>query len=399
MDVKARRGLLWGWLLALLAVGIGYALRPQPVPVDLATAEIAPLRVTIDEAGMTRVREVYVLDAPLAGHLERITAEAGDPVEADRTPLATIATAPPALLDARSIAEQQAAVAGARSARDLAAADRERAAADLDFARQELARARRLAEEQSLARRAREDAERAFRVASADLAMAEASLALREHELERARARLMSRRELEERAEACECVTVTSPTSGVVLRVIRRSAGIVAAGTPLMEIGDPADLEVVVDLLSEDAVRVTPGQAAIIGGWGGPELTAEVRRIEPLGETRVSALGIEEQRVDVILDLTSPPERWQRLGHDYRVDVGIVLFQGEMLQVPLGTLFRDDDAWAVFVADDGHVRRQAVTIGARSDLAVEIRDGLEAGQRVVRYPSERVQDGVAIIER
>ncbi|MBB3142888.1 efflux RND transporter periplasmic adaptor subunit [Halomonas organivorans] len=399
MDVKGRRGLLWGGLLAVLAAGIGYALRPQPVPVDLATAEIAPLRVTIDEEGMTRVRDVYVLDAPLAGRIERITAEAGDPVEAGRTPLATIATAPPALLDARSIAEQQAAVAGARSARDLAAADRERAVADLDFARQELGRARRLAEEQSLARRAREDAERAFRVASADLAMAEASLALREHELERARARLMSRRDLEERAEACECVTVTSPTSGVVLRVIRRSAGIVDAGTPLMEIGDPSDLEVVVDLLSEDAVRVTPGQAAIIDGWGGPELTAEVRRIEPLGETRVSALGIEEQRVDVILDLTDPASRWRRLGHDYRVNVGIVLFQDDVLQVPLGTLFRDGDDWAVFVVDGGRARRRTVTIGARSDLAVEIRDGIKAGQRVIRYPGERVSDGSTIIER
>ncbi|GEK72788.1 MULTISPECIES: efflux RND transporter periplasmic adaptor subunit [Halomonas] len=399
MDVKGRRGLLWGTLLALLAVGIGVALRPQPVPVDLAIAEVAPLRVTVDEEGMTRVREVFTLDAPVAGRLRRIDVDAGDPVEADRTVLATIDTAPPALLDARRLAEQRAALEAARSTRDLAAAERERAAADLAFARRELDRARRLAEEQSLARRALEDAERAFRVASAELTRSEAALAVREHELERAAVQLLSPLELEARQASCECVTVTSPTHGVVLRVLRRSAGIVGAGTPLMEIGDPADLEVVVDLLSEDAVRVSPGQAAILGGWGGPELAARVRRIEPLGVTRVSALGIEEQRVDVVLDLSDPPARWERLGHDYRVDVGIVLFEGEVLQVPLGALFRDGDDWAVFVADDGEARRQTVTIGARNDLAVQIRDGLEAGQRVIRYPGERVSDGSAIVER
>lgn len=399
MDVKARRGLLWGGLTALLAAGIGVALRPQPVPVDLAVAEVASLRVTIDEEGMTRVREVFTLDAPVAGRLRRIDVDAGDPVEADRTVLATIDTAPPALLDARRLAEQRAALEAARSTRDLAAAERERAAADLAFARRELDRARRLAAEQSLARRALEDAERAFRVASAELTRSEAALEVREHELERAAAQLLSPLELEARQASCACVTVTAPTHGVVLRVLRRSAGIVAAGTPLMEIGDPADLEVVVDLLSEDAVRVSPGQAAILGGWGGPELAATVRRIEPLGVTRVSALGIEEQRVDVVLDLSEPPTRWERLGHDYRVDVGIVLFEGEVLQVPLGALFRDGDDWAVFVADDGEARHQAVTIGARSDLAVQIRDGLEAGQRVIRYPGERVSDGSAIVER
>lgn len=399
MSVVKRRLAIWGSLLALLAVGIAYALRPQPIQVDLAVAETGLLRVTLDEEGETRVRDVYTLHAPLRGQLQRIAAEVGDVVKAGETQLAQIEPAPPAFLDVRIEAELQAAVEAARAAHKLAAAELNKAKADLTFAEGERARARQLIERRAISQRALEDAERAYHVAQANLATAEAALKVREHELHQARSRLLSRQEIRSLREDCECMPVTAPVSGVVLQVMRRSEGVVEAGTPLLDIGDPADLEIVVNFLSEDAVRITPGQRAIITGWGGEDLNAVVRRIEPFGQTEVSALGIEEQRVDVILDFAEPPQRWRTLGHGYRVDVQVILFEGEVLKLPLGALFRQGDDWAVFIAADGLARLRRVAVGQRNSLAVEIREGLEPGDRTILYPSDRIKDGVAIVER
>jgi HlyD family secretion protein len=174
---------------------------------------------------------------------------------------------------------------------------------------------------------------------------------------------------------------------------------VVEAGTPLLDIGDPADLEIVVNFLSEDAVKIRPGQKAIITGWGGEDLNAIVRRIEPFGQTEVSALGIEEQRVDVILDFSDPPERWQSLGHGYRVDVQVILFEGEVLRLPLGALFRQGSEWAVFAVEEGRARIRPVVVGQRNNLAVEIREGLQPGDKVILYPSDRIRDGVAVVQR
>lgn len=400
MRVAKRRLVIWGGLLAVLAAGIAYALRPQPIPVDLATAETGMLRVTIDEEGETRVRDVYTLHAPLRGQLQRINADAGDIVEAGETQLAQIEPAPPAFFDVRTEAEHQAAVEAARAAYNLAAAELNKAKADLTFAEGERARARQLIERNTISRRTLEDAERAYNVAEANLATAGAALKVRQHEVEQARSRLLSRQELRSRSGgACECVPVTAPVNGVVLRVMRRSEGVVEAGTPLIEIGDPANLEIVVNLLSEDAVKIRPGQHAIVTGWGGPDLKADVRRIEPFAQTKVSALGIEEQRVDVILDFSDPPEHWRPLGHGYRVDMQIILFEGEVLRLPLGAMFRQGNDWAVFVAQGQQARLQAVEIGQRNSLSVEIREGLQPGDKVVLYPSDRIEDGVAIVER
>nr|WP_153458496.1 HlyD family efflux transporter periplasmic adaptor subunit [Sinorhizobium fredii] len=390
---------IWGSLLALLIAGIAYALRPQPIQVDLALAETDTLRVTIDEEGETRVRDVYTLHAPLRGQLQRITAEPGDVVKAGDTLLAQIEPAAPAFLDVRIEAELQAAVEAARAAYNFAAAELNKAKADLTFAEGERARARMLIERRTISQRSLEDAERAYNVAQANLATAEAGLKVREHELHQARSRLLSRQEIRTRSSACECVAVTAPVSGVVLQVMRRSEGVVEAGTPLLDIGDPTDLEIVVNLLSEDAVQIRPGQKAIITGWGGEDLKGVVQRIEPFGKTEVSALGIEEQRVDVVLDIADPPERWRSLGHGYRVDVQVILFEGEVLRLPLGALFRQDDEWAVFVAADGRARLRSVAVGQRNSLSVEIREGLRPGQRVILYPSDRIKDGVTIVER
>ncbi|MDW9550628.1 efflux RND transporter periplasmic adaptor subunit [Sinorhizobium meliloti] len=399
MNVVNRRLVIWGSLLALLAAGIAYALRPQPIPVDLATAEKGFLRVTIDEEGETRVRDVYTLHAPLRGQLQRITAEAGDLVVAGETQLAQIEPAPPAFLDVRIEAELQAAVEAARAAHNLAAAELNKAKADLTFAEGERARARLLIERRTISQRALEDAERAHNVAQANLATAEAAQKVREHELHQAQSRLLSRQEIRSLREDCECMPVTAPVSGVVLQVMRRSEGVVEAGTPLLDIGNPADLEIVVNFLSEDAVRIRPGQRAIITDWGGEDLNAVVRRIEPFGQTQVSALGIEEQRVDVILDFADPTESWRSLGHGYRVDVQVILFEGEVLKLPLGALFRQGEEWAVFVAAEGRARLRPVAVSQRNSLAVEIREGLVPGERVILYPSDRIKDGAAIVER
>ncbi|EHK78926.1 Membrane protein [Sinorhizobium meliloti CCNWSX0020] len=399
MGVVKRRLAIWGSLLALLAAGIAYALRPQPIQVDLAVAEIGLLRVTLEEEGETRVRDVYTLHAPLRGQLQRITAEAGDLVVAGETQLAQIEPAPPAFLDVRTEAELQAAVDASGAAHNLAAAELNRAKADLTFAEGERARARQLIERRTISQRTLEDAERSYNVAQANLATAEAALKVREHELHQARSRLLSRQEIRSLREDCECMPVTAPVSGVVLQVIRRSEGVVEAGTPLLDIGDPADLEIVVNFLSEDAVRIRPGQRAIITDWGGEDLDAVVRRIEPFGQTQVSALGIEEQRVDVILDFADPTESWRSLGHGYRVDVQVILFEGEVLKLPLGALFRQGEEWAVFVAAEGRARLRPVAVSQRNSLAVEIREGLVPGERVILYPSDRIKDGAAIVER
>ncbi|MDX0770115.1 HlyD family efflux transporter periplasmic adaptor subunit [Sinorhizobium medicae] len=399
MSVVKRRLAIWGGLIALLAAGIAYALRPQPIQVDLAVAEIGVLRVTLDEEGETRVRDVYTLHAPLRGQLQRISAEVGDDVKAGETQLAQIEPALPAFLDVRIEAELQAAVEAARAAYNLAAAELNKAKADLTFAEGERARARQLIERRTISQRTLEDAERSYNVAQANLATAEAALKVREHELHQARSRLLSRQEIRSLREDCECMPVTAPVSGVVLQVLRRSEGVVEAGTPLLDIGDPADLEIVVNFLSEDAVRITPGQRAIITGWGGEDLTAVVRRIEPFGQTEVSALGIEEQRVDIILDFADPPKRWRSLGHGYRVDVRVILFEGKVLTLPLGALFRQGEEWAVFVAAEGRARLRPVAVGQRNSLEVEIRVGLVPGEPVILYPSDRIKDEAAIVER
>ncbi|MEX6505364.1 efflux RND transporter periplasmic adaptor subunit [Jiella sp. M17.18] len=400
MSVVLRRILIWGSLFVLLAGGIAYALRPQPVPVDLARAEVKPLTVTIDEEGEARVRDVYTVYAPLSGYLLRISAEAGDAVAADKTELARIEPAPPAFLDLRSRAEQQAAIEAAKAARDLAAAELQRAEADLAYAAAERERTAKLIAKSAVSERAVDDAERAHRVAEANVATARAQLDMRNHELQQALSRLLPVPELARpEAGTCDCVPVTAPISGTVLRVLRRSAGIVEAGTPLLDIGDPDRLEVVADLLSEDAVRIRPGQKAIITGWGGPDLAARVRRIEPFGQTKVSALGIEEQRVDVVLDFAGPPAERESLGHGYRVETRIVLFQGDVLQVPLGALFRHEGGWAVFVAKDRTAQLRPVETGERTGLSVEIRSGLAKDETVVLYPGDRVAHGTSVVAR
>lgn len=403
MTRRSRRGLFWGALLAALAAGLVYAFWPQPVPVDLGEVTRGPLAVTVDEEGETQVKDVYLVSAPVGGRLLRIEREAGDWVEAGETLLAAIEPADPAFLDVRSQSEKEAAVHAAEAARDLAEAEVERARAELNFAKSDLERAKRLFKRGNISERTLESADLEVKTRAAALTAAEAALQVRVFELETARAALISPtgpHGKEALSGPSCCVEVRAPVSGTVLRVIQESESVIASGAPLLEIGDPRALEIVVDLLSADAVKVEEGAEVWIEGWGGELLMGRVRRVEPYGFTKVSALGIEEQRVNVLIDFADPPAAWQRLGHGYRVEVRVVIWSAaDVLRVPVAALFREGDQWQAFVLSDGVAQKRPVVLGHRNSLEAEVRDGLAAGDFVVLHPSDRVGDGTRIVAR
>jgi len=400
MSPAAKRLLFWLPMVLALAVALAWLFRPAAVPVDLVKVECGSLMVSVSDEGETRVRDMYVVSAPVPGRMRRIELEAGDTVVADKTVIARIEPSDPASLDVRSAAEARASVDAAAASRTHAAAQVRRAQAELEFAQSELARIRILARSHTVSENDLDSAERRAKTADAALGEARAEQQVRESEYQVARARLMTPASRTRTAD-CDCVTVFSPVSGDVLRVVTESEGVVQSGTPILEVGDPDKLEVVVDLLSSDAVRVQAGQRAIIEAWGGSvPLEGVVRRVEPFGFTKVSALGIEEQRVNVIVDIKEPRQQWQRLGHGYRVEPRIVLWEGhDVLKVPLSALFRQGQRWAVFVADGGQAVLREVDIGHENGLEAEVTSGLEVGERIVLHPGDRVAPGARLEER
>ena len=392
-------------LLALLALfvasGFAWALWPKPIPVDVAAVSRGPLTVTVDEEGKTRIRHVYAVSAPITGQLQRLALQAGDKVTKDETVVAIIEPSTPPLLDVRTIREQTAQVAAAKAFVVLAEAEVRAARTDLQFAQSELSRAETLQHTQAISERALEKARIDVDTRNAAVARAQANEEMRKRELESAEARLLPPDDAYAgRVPASCCVRVITPESGRILKLIQESERVVLAGSPLVEIGDPSDIEIVVELLSAEAVRVLEGSDAVIESWGGgAPLKAHVRRVEPSGFTKVSALGIEEQRVRVVLDLADGERAPERLGHDYRVFVRISTFaSSDVLRVPVSALFRKGDTWAVFVADDGRARVAKIEIGERNATFAEVRSGLEAGLHVIMHPSDRVGDGVAVLE-
>lgn len=396
-----RRIVFWSLLGIPLAVGLVLAFWPKPVPVDLVLAARGPLIVTVDDEGETRVRDVFLVSAPVAGRLLRIESEVGDAVIAEDTVVAEIQPIDPIFLDPRSEAQARAAVRAAEAAKTLAQAELEEAQAWYEFAQAELERARRLSRTDVISERELDEAERAYKTRKAAVATAQAALQVSSFELERARAALLSPVETQRIRDSCACISIHAPVDGRILRILHESEGVVTAGEPLLEIGDPRDLEIAVDLLSSDAVKVESGQRVIIEGWGGEQsLQGRVRRVEPFGFTKISALGIEEQRVNAIIDFTSPAKKWSRLGHGYRVQVSVVVWEDQnVLKVPLTALFRDGADWALFVEENGRARLRQVTVGQRTDFEAQIVAGLAEGERVIEHPSDRVMDGVRIIER
>jgi HlyD family secretion protein len=382
-------------VLAAIAAGFAWLMWPQPVAVDVASVALGHMEVTVDEEGVNRIREVYVVSAPVGGKVERSPREVGDRVAAGVTIVAAIRPADPSILDVRTRQELLAAAEAAKALKDLAAAALKQAESALAFAQQELDRAIYLADRKVLSMSALERRQLERDIARQQVETAKAQLDARQHDLEVAEARL---REPGGAADAGCCVVVTAPVNGTVLRVPIESEQIVQAGTPLVEIGNPLETEIAVDLLSTDAVQVKTGAPARITGWGGAgELKARVRRIDPAAFTKVSALGIEEQRVKVVLDIADPPAQWTGLGHEFRVFVRIGVWQSDnALQVPLGALFRERGNWAVFKARDGVARLTPVRVGHINLGQAEILSGLAAGETVIVHPGDAVQDGVDI---
>jgi HlyD family secretion protein len=385
-------------LVAAVIVGglLAVALWPSTTPVDTALAGNGPMVVTIDEEGRTRVRDRFVVAAPVAGRILRIELEAGDPVKRGAQ-VASVRAEPPPLLDLRSRAEAAAAVESAQAALGRARAEERRTLAGLEQARRELARTRDLASSDLTT--ARELEARAADVKAAEEALSAATFAVRmaASELERTQARLSP----PSTAASGRVVTVTSPVDGVVLKRIRESETVVPAGEPLLEIGDPSELEIVADLLSTDAVRVRPGARVIVDQWGGEgALDAKVRRIEPSGFTKISALGVEEQRVNVVVDFVDPAKAWSALGDGYRVEVRIVIWEADaVLKVPAGALFRVAERWAVYVVEDGRARRSFLEVGHQTGQEAEVLSGLTEGARVIVHPPDTLADGARVEER
>jgi HlyD family secretion protein len=382
-------------LLAAAVIGalVAVVLWPGTVSVEVSTVSRGPLVETIDEEGATRVRDRFVVSVPVSGRVLRIELEPGDTVKRGTVVARVRAEAPP-LLDARTRTEAQAAIESAKATLGRTRAEEQRARTSLAQAEREVARVRELASGGVVAPQERETAE-ATAKASAEAANA-AAFAVRaaESELQRAEARLAP---LPSDATG-RVVTVTAPVDGVVLRRLRESESFVPAGEPLIEIGDPRRLEIVSDLLSTDAVRVVAGARALIEQWGGDKvLDAKVRRVEPAGFTKVSALGVEEQRVNVILDFVNAAGAWKALGDAYRVEVRIVTWESEgAIKVPTSALFRDGSAWAVYTVAAGRARRTPVTIGHQTGQEAEVLTGLSEGQSVVQHPGDSLTDNARV---
>jgi len=379
---------------AIVVVLLTVALWPQAVAVDVGTVSRGPLVVTIDEEGETRVHHRFVVSAPLAGRVERIELEPGDIVERNKTVVARLRPEAPQLLDTRTRAEAEAAVRSARAALGGTRAEEQRARAALDLASAELKRSLELFEAGLTTRQDLESRQTAVATAEESVRAAEFAVATASSELDRARARLSP-----ERLDATgRPLDVLAPVDGVVLRRYRESESVVPSGEPLVEIGDPGHVEIVADLLSSDAVKVKPGMRVSVEQWGGDQaLGAAVSRVEPAGFTKVSALGVEEQRVNVIMDFDDGEAAWAAMGDAYRVEVRIAVWRAEdVVRVPTGALFRAGEQWAVFAVEGGRARRVPVELGQRTRAEAEVLSGITAGQTVVLHPPDTLADGARV---
>lgn len=422
--------------IAAIVVMLALAFRPAPMLVDAARVSRGALSVTVDDDGFTRVRERYTISAPLPGRLLRPPLEPGDPVTAGETVVAEFVPAAPDPLDLRARAKATAGVDRARAALRESEARREQARADRDFARSSLARTRQLHEEKVLSTEALDAAETDDLRSRAGLRAAEVAVQVAQHELNLARAGLVEATpgELNESAPepaaskpegasgssivsapaaggggapGVRQLQLRSPIDGKVLRVFEESTRTLPAGTHILEIGNTARLEIVADYLTQDAVHVLPGMPVRVRGWGGrmPDgsdriLEARVRVVEPAGFTKVSALGVEEQRVNIVVDPIGDPADWEALADGYRVELSIVVWEGQdLLTVPTGALFREGPSWAVFTVDGDEALLRPVELGRRNGLSAEVVEGLSEGDRVVLYPSDLIEDGTRVVAR
>jgi HlyD family secretion protein len=430
---------LFAFLVAAVIVGgLGYAFLPEPADVDLATIERGNVRVTVDEDGKTRIHEKYVVSAPLVGRLLRINLDAGDAVVAGKTLLATIEPRDPDLLDARTVAEAEARVKTSEASLKKIEPELEMARAAQAYAESEVNRARKASRGEGISPSDLDNAEMQYRTKSEELRSTQIAEEIARFELEQAQAALVRTRP---HADEMPLPTASSPPThsssddvppadlappdpadggqftpdgsggwnfaiyspitGRVLRVLQESAAVVTAGTPLVELGDPADLEAVIEVLSRDAVKIKPGAQVYLEHWGGAKpLNGRVRVIEPSGFTKISTLGVEEQRVNVIVDFTDPLEERANLGDGFRVEARIVIDEAkDVVKVPTSAVFRVGERSAVFRVADGKAHEQFVVLGRQNGLEAEVVEGLLGGDQVVLHPSDQIGDGKKVRQR
>lgn len=384
--------LVWLIVLGLAGLLLVIWLRPKPLRVDTAKATRGPLQVTVDGEGRTRVRDRYVVASPVAGRLRRIELRRGDPVQQDQL-IAQIESLPLSPLDPRQRSEATARVNAAQDTKRESDALVERAKASYEQARRELERCEKLVSAGVVSRQELEQAQTTVDVAARDLTAARSKSETAGHEVEVARSALLALDR--NQRQTVGTIQVRAPVVGRVLRVIEESERVINAGTPLVELSNPSKLEVVIELLSTDAVKVKPGADVLIERWGGDDtLHARVRLIEPSAFTKISALGVEEQRVNVIADFTEPS---QTLGDGYRVEGRIVIWEsGDVLKIPSSAIFRTGDAWTAFVVEDGKAYSRQVQVGERTPFDVEVTSGLEEGAQIIVHPSNEITNGIDV---
>lgn len=368
-------------------------LRTQASLVEVGQVRLAPLSITIEEEGQTRVVNRFEIFSPVAGYMRRVNLDVGDQVSKTQS-LAELEPLPSDVLDPRRRATAKARVAGAKSARLAAEQQVEAAAADAEYARSEFERKNRLSKNQAVSQEELQQARTILQRTEAQLRSAQFAVDISLHELEAAENLLKYSAAEQTDKISAETVLIRSPINGSVLKILRKSEGVVAAGEPLLEVGNPLDLEVVVDVLSADAVRIKPGTSVELKRWGGDVLNASVKRIEPVAFRRVSALGVDEQRVLVVVEILSPTEQWLRLGDAYRVDANFVLWREDgVLQVPESALFRDQEKWACFVVEEGEAVLRYLKLGQRNGLQAQILEGIDEGDVIILYPDEEIESG------
>jgi HlyD family secretion protein len=402
---KRSRLILTSVTVLLVAGALTAAFWPKPTMVDMGEVTVGTMRLSIDEEGRTRVRDAYIVSTPVAGQLQRVIVQPGDPVVRGETIVAHMRPTNPAALDVRTREQALAAVAAAEAALRVARADLNASMANRDLAQTELARTEQLVERGFSSDATLDRARQTARVMQANVDTAEAAISMREAEILNAQAQLIGfddRGLAATMAPTSDDIPLYAPADGRILRVIQQSETSLPAGAPIMEIGNIAsDLEVVVRLLSTDAVQVAVGDPVIIADWGGStELTGEVIRVDPFGITQFSALGVEEQRVDTVIAFSSPSEDYAGLGHGFRVEARIIVWQTEdTLIVPASALFRSRSNWAVFVVEDGSARLRLIEIGPNNGIEAEVLSGLSEGDRVILYPSSGLSEGMSVAER
>jgi HlyD family secretion protein len=378
-----------------VAIAIGWSFVPKPVSVEVTRVTRGPLAVTVDEEARTRVRDRYTVSAPVAGYLTRIAYRPGAVVRSGQS-VAHVLPAPSTPIDPRTRSQLEARVEAALDALRQARTRLESTRAAFAQAQREFGRQEQLVKGGAVSPHEAEAAQLREQLADADVKAALAGVDVAEHDVEAARAALQASES--PRPTAGRIVDVRAPRDGSILRVFEESERVVPAGAPLLEIGDPSSLEIVADLLSTDAVNVSPGGRVIVDRWGGEDvLNGRVRLVEPSSFTKVSALGVEEQRVNVVIDVTDAPSIWKRVGDRFALEVRVVTWEcPDVLKVPVGTLFRRGDQWAVFKVVGNRGVAQTIRIGHQNSLEAEVLAGLEAGDQVIVHPSERVSDGVRI---